>query len=40
VLRHKGYRDEVLVLPGNRSAERRVPLIRTDGPGRAPTIKD
>jgi hypothetical protein len=40
VLRHRGYRDEVVVLPGNRSAERRVPLIRTDGPGRAPSLKD
>ncbi|HWM84317.1 MAG TPA: protein kinase [Kofleriaceae bacterium] len=40
VLRHKGYRDEVVTLPGNRSAERRVPLTRTDGAGRAPSLKD
>jgi serine/threonine protein kinase len=40
ILRHKGYRDEVLVLPGNRSAERRVPLTRSDGSDRAPSLKD
>jgi hypothetical protein len=40
ILRHKGYRDEMVVLPGNRSAERRVPLIRGDGPDRAPSLKD
>jgi len=40
ILRHKGYRDEVLILPGNRSAERRVPLIRTEGRDRAPSLKD
>ncbi|HYU14447.1 MAG TPA: hypothetical protein VEL05_00180, partial [Candidatus Acidoferrum sp.] len=40
ILRHKGYRDEVVNLPGNRSAERRIPLTRSDGPDRAPSLKD
>jgi len=40
ILRHKGYRDEMVVLPGNRSAERRIPLTRSDGSDRAPSLSD
>jgi hypothetical protein len=38
VLRHKGYREELVTVPGNRSAERKIPLTRGDGKDRAPTI--
>jgi len=40
VLRHKGYRDEVVTVPANRSVERKVPLTRSAGPDRAPSIHD
>ena len=40
ILRHRGYRDELVTLPGNRSADRRVALTRTDGRDRAPSLKD
>jgi len=40
VLRHKGYRDEVVTVPANRSVDRKVPLTRSNGPDRAPSIHD
>jgi hypothetical protein len=40
ILRHKGYRDEHVSLPGNRSADRRIPLTRSRGSDRAPSLKD
>ena len=40
VLRHKGYRDEVVTVPANRSVDRKVPLTRSSGPDRAPSIHD
>ena len=40
ILRHKGYRDEVVNVPGNRSSERKVPLSRSRGADRAPDIHD
>ena len=40
VLRHKGYRDEVVTVPANRSVDRKVPLTRSAGPDRAPSIHD
>lgn len=40
VLRHKGYRDEVVTVPANRSVDRKVPLTRSAGADRAPSIHD
>jgi len=40
VLRHKGYREEVVTVPANRSVDRKVPLTRSAGPDRAPSIHD
>jgi hypothetical protein len=40
VLRHKGYRDEQVSVPGNRSSDRTVPLTRSTGADRAPSIHD
>ena len=36
VLRHKGYREEVVTVPANRSVDRKVPLTRSSGPDRRP----
>src|SRR5690606_13377514 len=38
VLRHRGYADEDVTLPANRSAERTFPLRRSSGRGRAPSL--
>jgi serine/threonine protein kinase len=38
ILRHKGYVDEVVTMPANRSSDRKLPLTRTTGADRAPTI--
>jgi hypothetical protein len=40
ILRHRGYRDELVTLPGNRSSDRRVPLTRSGGRDRAPSLQD
>jgi hypothetical protein len=40
ILRHRGYRDELVTLPGNRSSDRRVPLTRSGGRDRAPSLED
>jgi hypothetical protein len=40
VLRHKGYLDEQVSVPGNRSSDRTVPLTRSRGADRAPSIHD
>ena len=40
ILRHKGYQDEVVSMPANRSSSKKVPLLRSTGKDRAPTIHD